>query len=158
MTTSNDVSPRLAQYALCDARFMTAREKQLVLRAWARFLKNELCFADFTDRLYQHLTLHCSFIAHYDRVGFYRTYFANGEDTVRFFTQFDKRGSLRSVEYGSTWWLEGDYGDLNKAMVEEAARYIPKLIKAAETRQREADIVRAKRLLAKHGLRPENLR
>ena len=158
MTTSNDVSPRLAQYALRDARFMTAREKQLVLRAWARFLKNELRFADFTDRLYRHLTLHCSFIAHYDRAGFYRTYFANGEDTVRFFAQFDKRGSLRSVEYGGTWWLEGDYGDVNKAMVEEAARYIPKLIKAAETRQREADIVRAKRLLAKHGLRPENLR
>lgn len=158
MTTPKDESLRLAQYTFRDAEFMTAREKELLLKAWARFLKNGLRFADFTDRLYQHLTLHCSFIAHYDRAGFYRTYFANGEDTVRFFAQFDKRGSLRSVEYGGTSWIEGDYGDLNRAMVEEAACYVPKLIKAAETRQREADLAHAKRLLAKHGLRPENLR
>jgi hypothetical protein len=54
---------------------MSAREKGLVLKTWVRFLKNGFRLADFSDRLYKHLTLHCSFIAHYNRVGFHQTYF-----------------------------------------------------------------------------------
>jgi hypothetical protein len=99
-----------------------------VLKAWVRFLKNGLRGEDFSDRLYKHLTLHCSFIAHYNRAGFYTTYFENGEDTTRFLSQFDKRGECRSVEYGGSWWLNGDYEDLTRAMIEEASRYIPALM------------------------------
>ena len=57
-------------------------------------------FAHFTKRLYEHLHLHCSFIAHYNRLGFYAEYFERGEDTARFLSQFDSRGDCRSVEYG----------------------------------------------------------
>ena len=142
----------MKKYNFCDAAFMTAREKELVLKAWLRFLKNGLRFGDFSDRLYKHLTLHCSFIAHYNRLGFYQTYFENGEDTVRFLSQFDKRGESRSVEYGGTWWLQGDYEDLNRAMVEEGTAYIPLLIEKAQLRQRESDLARASDLIAKHGL------
>lgn len=142
----------MKKYNFCDAAFMTAREKELVLKAWLRFLKNGLRFGDFSDRLYKHLTLHCSFIAHYDRLGFYQTYFENGEDTVRFLSQFDKRGESRSVEYGGTWWLQGDYKDLNRAMVEEGTAYTPPLIEKAQLRQRESDLARASDLIAKHGL------
>ena len=131
---------------------MTAREKELVLKAWLRFLKNGLRFGDFSDRLYKHLTLHCSFIAHYNRLGFYQTYFENGEDTVRFLSQFDKHEESRSVEYGGTWWLQGDYENLNRAMVEEGSAYIPLLIEKAQLRQRETDLARASDLIAKHGL------
>jgi hypothetical protein len=118
----------MKQYAFRDAEFMSAREKALVLKAWVRFLKNGLRGEDFSDRLYKHLTLHCSFIAHYNRAGFYTTYFENGEDTTRFLSQFDKRGECRSVEYGGSWWLNGDYEDLTRAMIEEASRYIPALM------------------------------
>jgi hypothetical protein len=135
-----------------DAEFMSARDKQLVLRDWMRFLKRGLRFADFTKRLYEHLHLHCSFIAHYDRAGFYAEYFERGEDTVRLLSQFDGRGECRSVEYGGRWWLGGDYADLNRAMVEEAATYIPALIEKALQSQREADVAQARELLAKHSL------
>ena len=139
------------QYTFSDSEFMSAREKELVLRAWVRFLKHGLRFADFTKRLYEHLIQHCSFIAHYNRSGFYQTYFESGEDTVRFLRQFDKSGECRSVEYGGPW-LCGEYADLNGAMVEEAVPYIPKLIESAQQAQRDADLAEARRLLAKHGL------
>lgn len=50
------------------------------------------------------------------------------------------------------WWLQGDYEDLNRAMVEEASVFVPPLLEQAHARQREADVARAHDLLAKHGL------
>lgn len=142
----------MQKHSFRDAEFMSRREKDLVLKAWVRFLKGGLRFGDFSRRLYEHLHLHCQFIAHYDRAGFYQTYFERGEDTSQFLSQFDGRGECRSVEYGMTSWREGDYGDLAGAMVEEAAPYIPQLIEDAQARQREADLAEARQLLAKHGL------
>ena len=140
------------KYTFRDGEFMSGRDKQSVLVAWIRFLKGGLRRADFIQRLYVHLSLHCSFIAHYSRAGFYAEYFERGEDTARFLSQFDKRGECRSVEYGGTWWLQGEYADLNGAMVEEAAVFIPALVESARAARRAADIAEAQRLLAKHGL------
>jgi len=139
------------KYAFRDVEFMSARQKRLVLNAWVRFLKNGLRFQDFSDRLYWHFILHCSFIAHHDRAGFYRTYFENGEDTARFLFEFDKRGEFRLVEYGPSWWFSRDYEDINGAMVEEASGYIPGLREKAQAKAREADLAEARRLAAKHG-------
>jgi len=141
----------MKQYAFNDAQFLSAREKALVLKAWVRFLMNGLRWEDFSDRLYTHLSLHCSFIAHYNRAGFYATYFENGEDTTRFLSQFDKRGECRSVEYGGSWWLNGDYEDLTRAMIEEASRYIPALMEQASGEAKAADLAEARRLASKHG-------
>src|SRR2546426_12739802 len=141
----------MKKYEFRDVQFMSARDKELVLKAWVRFLRNGSRFEDFSRRLYEHLHLHCHFIAHYDRAGFYRTYFEKGEDTVLFLSQFDKRGECRSVEYGRLSWLEGAYEDLARAMIEEASPSIPPLIEEAQARQRETDIREAQRLLAKHG-------
>ena len=138
-------------YAFRDAPYLGAREKGLVLKAWVRFLKRGLRFEDFTKRLYEHLHLHCGFIAHYNRSGFYAEYFERGEDTARFLSQFDIRGECRSVEYGGTVLLQGDYEDLNRAMVEEASRYMPALQERAAAAQRQADLAEAGRLAAKHG-------
>lgn len=140
-----------------DVRFMSAREKAQVLRQWETFLKYGCKWEHFGKALYNHLIQHCSFIAHYDRAGFYGTYFHNGEDTARFMKQFDAReadgcGVPRSVEYGGTWWVNGDYEDINKAMIEVAGKYIPGLVATAEESQRNADVLRARALLAKHGL------
>ncbi len=140
------------KYAFRDAEFMSARDKELVLKAWLRFLKNGLRFEDFAKRLYEHLHLHCSFIAHYNRAGFYAGYFERGKDTARFLSQFDKRGEFRSVEYGWTLWLDGEYADLNRAMVEEGSKHIPGLIEKARLSERQADIAEAQRLLRKHDL------
>lgn len=101
-------------YVFVDAEFMTAREKQLVVKNWKTFLKNGLQQKYFTRRLYQHLHLHCGFIAHYNIQGFYTTYFEGGADTERFFEQFC--GHV-------TCWGAGDYHDLNAAMLEFYREY-----------------------------------
>jgi hypothetical protein len=141
----------MKQYRFRDAEFMSAREKELVLKSWVRFLKHGMRYEDFSRRLYEHLHLHCHFIAHYDQAVFYQTYFSNGEDTVLFLSQFDKRGECRSVEYGGSSWLVGEYEDLARAMVEEASTYIPELLEKAQAKQRKSDIEEAHRLLAKQG-------
>jgi hypothetical protein len=106
-----------------DGYFQSGREKALVLRDWERFLpvlkENdplEHIYQRFTDRLYKHLTLHCSYIAHYDRNGFIGTYFTDPEDTPKFLQQFDKDKDHASYEYGMTYWLTGDSEDINEAM------------------------------------------
>ena len=60
-----------------DVQFMTAKEKGMVLKNWETFLKHGLKKQHFTKRLYEHLHLHCGFIAHYSRDGFYSTYLSN---------------------------------------------------------------------------------
>jgi len=104
-------------------KFMTSNEKQLVLRAWVRFLKNGFKYEHFTKKLYNHLIMYCSFIAHYNRDGFYQVYFKNSCDTIRFLKQFDDETGFRSTEYGSRmWYSDPDYNDLNAAMCEEFKR------------------------------------
>ena len=92
-----------------DAQFMTARQKQLVLKDWERFLRHGLKRDHFTKRLYQHLHLHCGFIAHYNIHGFYSEYFEAGQDTERFFKNFC---SYTAQNFGA--YVE--YDDLNRAM------------------------------------------
>jgi hypothetical protein len=141
-----------------DTKFMTGKEKEKVLQHWETFLKNGCKRADFTKDLYHHLINQCSFMAHYDINGFYDTYFAEGEDTVHFLSQFDRSKGYRSVEIGMTYWIrDGNdvcqgYYDINNAMVDIAGKYIPALVAGAEGHQKKADLARAKALLAKHGL------
>jgi hypothetical protein len=113
-----------------DASFMTANEKRQVLRAWIRFVRSGFAFEQFTKALYNHLIQHCSFIAHYNRHGFYTTYFCAPETTQRFLDQFDRSKDCISVEYGTGWWLgdDGDdYYDLNAAMVDAIKELLPEL-------------------------------
>ena len=149
----------IPKFEFKDVPFMSAREKAQVMKQWETFLKSGLSKDKFTKALYNHLIMHCSFIAHYDLHGFYATYFDEGEDTVRFLSQFDNRNGIpRSVEYGGTYWICGgndvceQYYDINIAMCLVAARYLPALVENAKRRQEEVDILRAEALLAKHGI------
>lgn len=145
-----------------DTKFMTAKEKELVLKIWKRFLANTLRWEDFTEELYRHLINHCSFIAHYDKMGFYATYFESGDQVAKFLSQFDARnndpidGVPLSVEYGMTYWAadkhDNGFADLNQAMIKAAVPYIDDLLQKAQAAQRAADVQEAKRLLAKHGI------
>jgi hypothetical protein len=106
-------------------RFQTAEEKQAVYEDWQRFLgplgldePGAGLWHAFTDRLYRHLINHCSFIAHYERQGFFHTYFADPEDTPNFLQQFDRDRGCLSYEYGADYWLSGDCEDINRAMCE----------------------------------------
>ncbi len=89
-----------------DAEFMTAQEKQMTYKQWNTFLREGLKQEHFTKRIYNHLHLHCGFIAHYNIDGFYSTYFEAGEDTERFFDNLISDGGY------------GDTRDLTQAMIE----------------------------------------
>lgn len=103
-----------------DVEFMTAKEKELVLKNWETFLKHDLQRKHFRKRLYDHLHLHCGFIAHYSRDGFYSTYFEAGEDTQRFFEHFCNHTTTM------------DYNDLNTAMQEVYSKYRSIILKQTE--------------------------
>ena len=95
----------MKKYQFKDVEFMTVKDKQLVINNWIKFLKQlaidtgeeqldkhgnqvPILFKYFTRRLYEHLSLHCSFIAHYNRYGFFDTYFNEPKDTQLFLSQF----------------------------------------------------------------------
>ena len=72
---------------LKDSKFMTAEQKKKVLRQWDKFIEGGFSFHLFTDAIYQHLNLRCGFIAHYNRMGFYSTYW--NDNFVAFTRQTD---------------------------------------------------------------------
>ena len=138
---------------MTDTTYMTAKEKELVLKAWKTFIKNGLKWEHFTDRLYKHLINNASFIAHYNRLGFYDTYFERPEDTARFLQQFDIDYGNLSVEYGGTWWLtQEDYNDINSAMCQAIEPFKLAIYSRCLENERERDVTYAKALLSKHGI------
>ncbi len=60
-----------------SVQFMTATEKRLLARAWQRFINANMSYEQFAKRVYNHLSLHCDHIAHYDINGFYHEWFAD---------------------------------------------------------------------------------
>jgi hypothetical protein len=137
-----------------DGRFMSAAEKRSVLKAWITFLKQGCRKEHFTERLYQHIAVHCSFIAHYSRLGFYDFYFTSpGERTTRLFDQFDPKKPGISAEMGDIFWL-GDSAtgaDLNRAMREAAGPYVDRLRQEFGEMKRQADLALATAIAAKYG-------
>jgi len=149
---------------LSDARFMSAKEKEVALKSWERFIRamaegkrDENLFRLFSKGLYNHLIQHCSFIAHYDRAGFFQHYFAEPEMTLKFLSQFDGRGPCLSVEYGMDYWVRNgndvcqEYYDINQEMVGIATAFIPDLVLRMENMAKERDLAQAKALQAKWG-------
>jgi len=149
-----------------DAQFMTANQKKLVFNIWKRFVAavaagktGEELLGFFKKPLYNHLIQHCQFIAHFNRLGFFGTYFREPEDTIRFFRMFDPDGDrhLRSIEYGDSWWVRGGngtqtpYHDLNNAMCEATRPHLDAIQSLRMKRQEALDLARANALLAKHG-------
>lgn len=130
-----------------SVEFMTAEQKDRVLKAFTRFLKGGCQWSQFTKALYHHLMQNCSFIAHFDRSGFYHVYFATSEGTADFLQQFLTGGS---VEYGGAdYWLKGDYADINKAMCEVVQEYAPALLEKGQETAKARDLELAASLIAK---------
>jgi hypothetical protein len=102
--------------------FMDADEKMRVFVAWKRFINSGCKYTQFTKGLYNHLILHCGFIAHYNRAEFYNLYFNSKSESSRFFAQFDRNMGCKPAE--GYWVLQGGndvtqgYHDINNAMVD----------------------------------------
>ena len=58
-----------------NTEFMSADQKKKLERAWRQFVFSGFRQDKFTKPIYNHLHLHCGFIAHYNLPGFYSTYF-----------------------------------------------------------------------------------
>jgi hypothetical protein len=134
-----------------DVEFMTATEKALVLKQWKVFVANGFQLKHFTKRLYQHLTLHCSFIAHYNLHGFYSVYFEDDkESTKRFIRQFT---TGTSAEMGMSYWMDGDYDDLNPAMCEVMKDHADAHLSRLSGDIKDRDLALAQGLARKHGFK-----
>lgn len=141
-------------YTFTDSEFMTAEEKVQVFKAWERFLKSNFSRTAFTKALYQHLTLHCAFIAHYSIDGFYGVYFQPiGHKTARFLDQFHPSCNGASVEYGfySSW--HDNYVDINTALCEATLPHRNRLLDLCREGQYRHDYSDALRAAEKIGMK-----
>jgi hypothetical protein len=144
------------QFSFQGEQFMSATEKQLILSAWITFLRHGCRLEHFSERLYHHLSLHCSFIAHFNRHGFYEFYFATpSERTHRFLDQFDPSKPGIAAELGEMYWLmdRATGSDLNHAMREAAGAYTAKLRHQFSEAEKQSDLTLASLLAAKYGKR-----
>lgn len=136
-----------------DAEFQTANEKALIYKTWCRFIDRladgDLINAEkaFSKRLYEHLHLHCGYIAHYDQNGFWHTYFEGYVDVDSF---------LKNWENDYKWWMN-DYSDINKAMQEYVAPKIKTIIELQYSAKRTHAIMEARTTVKKYGLTAEIL-
>jgi hypothetical protein len=125
---------------------MKADEKQKVANDFARFVEAvdfdyDNCQKLFTKRLYEHLHLHCGFIAHYDQNGFFGTYFENPEDTIGFFKELQQ-----GIGYC------GEYEDLDSAMKEAISNHKGAISMKMDCRELHEDKLRIWALMKKHNL------
>lgn len=130
-----------------STKFMSAEEKKAVLRGWQRLIKSDFDGNYFTKKLYDHLHLHCSFIAHFNIRGFYATYFENPEHTIKFLHQFDKDYGYQSIEYGTNYWFTSeDYHDLNSEMAESLGPYKEKIYADLKQKTKEMKLKQIEQL------------
>ena len=103
-----------------DEKFLSKQQKEKILKNWCRFIKSGFKKGNFTDALYQHLHLHCGFIAHYNRRQFYNEYFIDPEDTLKFMNCFES-------ECPASWMHFKD--DLTSVMMHELEKLKPSIHK-----------------------------
>jgi hypothetical protein len=97
---------------------MTKEEKSKVLNHFQKFLASGCEESLFTKALYQHLHLHCGFIAHYNINGFYESRFC-GLDNLKITLD----GIILSADH-----CNYDYTDVNSCLAEIASDFYDGLI------------------------------
>jgi len=148
--TSQNNRAQINGYNFCDEHFLPADTKHLILKNWIAFTRSGFAWEQFTERLYAYLMGNCGFVAHYNRAGFWHTYFTSGDDKIRFIEQFDRRKAKNN------WKMEiyasGSYSDLFNAMVSEMEKYLSVHYAACASEQKQLDLEKCEKLLNRHGL------
>lgn len=130
-----------------SVHFMTALEKTRVQKQYKNLLKavdkREVKPTQFPKSLYEHLHLHCGFIAHFSRHGFYQTYFVRPADTKEFLDTM-----MLCSHSGSN-----EYRDINQALQNETIKKAPDINKKMDDAIKYRDIALAKALFKKHGVK-----
>lgn len=128
-----------------DSEFMTSKEKEKAFRCFARILK-ERDINMMDHNLYEHLHLHCGFIAHYNISGFKGVYSGQGFRAI--VAHFDRN-------HKDYCWLivRGEYADVNRDMVELATVMAPQIYAELDAQKKATEIYLCKVLAGAHGLR-----
>ena len=123
----------------------TAEKKAAFARQFVRFVKSDFAAKHFTDKFYRRLSNMFGHIAHYNRGGFWDTFFTTTADTVRFLEQ-----TLQHPCYGDPAWT---YSDVERALQDwlrtdaTLDRYRQRLVEETEAAER-AELVRLQRKYA----------
>ncbi|MBE0426685.1 MAG: hypothetical protein IBX72_08560 [Nitrospirae bacterium] len=114
-----------------DAEWLSAEKKRSIVTQWMNFVKSGFKPEKFTKAIYEHLHLHCGFIAHYNLRGFYHTYW---DDEI---ITYAKQNSMlvRPVpaiffnweSFLKQFCIWGEYTDINTAMMKTLLDEIAKL-------------------------------
>lgn len=123
-----------------SVQFMTAEEKEKVVKAMKSFLKSDFSKTTFTDRLYKHLTLHCGFIAHFNIHGYFDTYFTSPEGKVRWANMLCNER-----------FCHEDYRDINAVLIDMVDAKMKETIADLNKQAMERDLAQATALLQRHG-------
>ena len=117
----------------------TAEDKAAFAKQFVRFVRSDFNATHFTNTFYRRLSNVFGNIAHYDRGGFWQTFFTTTADKVTFLEQTfqwpcygDPAWTYSDVERALQAWLQAD-GTL--------ARYCKRLIEETEAGER-AELVR----------------
>ena len=107
-----------APYPLTGDRYFAVAEKEQILADWQRFIHSGFKQLFFSRPLYRFLHLYCGFTAHFNQANFWAVYFnAEISHTTALLNQFG--GDGRSVECGTTAWLNEPVADLKQALCRE---------------------------------------
>ena len=93
-----------------DGKFTSAEDKSMIFKAYKRFVESGFKEAHFPERLYKYLSLNFSFIAHFNRDGFF---------SVRFLDPRGRKETFDMISGASQWNFNkenADCYDLNKAV------------------------------------------
>lgn len=104
-----------AAAAYTNTKWMTAIEKAQVVEDFTRLVQHVAengtrrdMPAQFTVRLYEHISGHCGHIAHYDRAGFWQAQLSTAQRALSFFEGM--------ADHRLVAWSVHDYRDVNSAM------------------------------------------
>ena len=127
----------LQTFARCHftpTRWDTAQDKRWFAQQFMRFVQGDFLVKYFTERFYRRLSNTFGHIAHYNRDGFWSTFFTTTVDKLRFLEQTlehpcwgDPAWTYSDVERALQAWLQAD-GTL--------ARYRRKLAEETESTER----------------------
>lgn len=111
------VSPLLFK----STEFMAGDKKLRTYNDWCRFIKSGYAESCFTERIYKHLNLHCGYVAHYNRTGFYHTYWDNRIHEYARNKNLLVRPSPNAFYNWTSFCVQfniwGDYCDINVTMI-----------------------------------------
>lgn len=99
MSTITKTPAKVTADQFAGTRCSTAADKAKAVNAYVRFVRSGFKKPLFTRAVYTFLHVHLSFIAHYDRDGFYYHFFTSEKGLSEFMWEFERRiGTLAMLD------------------------------------------------------------